>query len=607
MTLFEYISKNIDLYLMLVLILYLGFLSYKYSIRYSSLKGRLQIKSDIQSNIIKSKGLFEQTLAKAPIGIALLDENFRCFWSNKALVDFLNTEPESLNGEMLEDWVPLKFRAKFYNEISKKTVKPFEIMFTNGLWGIVTVSTVQRNKKSLGYFILQIADITDKHLMQEKLTHQAIHDSLTGLPNKLLFYDRLQHALEKNKRKKQGLAILFCDIDHFKSINDAMGHIVGDELLLIAADRIKNCLRANDTVARFGGDEFVILIENIDYQEEALEVANKIIKEVKKPINLHNEEVFVTTSIGICNVDDNISSADEVLKFADSAMYVAKAAGRDQIAIYDNKQEDVVLANLKIGNDLHRALQNNEFVLLYQPIIELTSGNISGVEALLYWQHPEKGLLGPNSFIHLAEETDLITPIGNWVLEEAIKTKAKIKKTLGLNIKMSINLSYRQLSNPNTTDVILDFIKKYEVANEEILLEITESSFVQDSEFVRSVMEKLIDKNCKFAIDDFGTGYSSFNYLKRFSAEILKIDTSFTKHICDSSEDFAIVAAIINLGMALNMQIVAEGIETDEQLSELLSLGCHYGQGFLFSKPIPIDKLFEILSVKKPIWESITK
>ena len=582
---------------------YMFCLAYKYSRKYSVVKGNLKIHPDIKSNILKSRGLFEETLAKAPIGIALLDADYRCFWNNDSLVEFLGASQKNLSGELLEDWIPLKYRKKFYSEIKKKTVKPFEIMFTNELWGIVTISTVRKNQKSLGYFIVQIADITDKHLMEEKLTHQAIHDSLTGLPNKLLFYDRLQHAIEKNKRKNQGLAVLFCDIDHFKDINDAMGHLVGDELLLIAADRIRNSLRTNDTVARFGGDEFVILIENLDFQEEALEIANKVIKEVKKPIALHDEEIFVTTSIGIFNVDQDTISADEVLKFADSAMYVAKEAGRDQIAIYDHKQEGVVLANLKIGNDLHRALKNKEFELLYQPIMDLKTGNITGVEALLYWNHPEKGVVGPSEFIHLAEETDLIIPIGNWVLEEAIRAKAEISKKLNLDLTMSVNLSFRQLANENTTNVILDFVKEYEINPNEILLEITESSFVQDSVHVRAVMEKLIRHNCKFAIDDFGTGYSSFNYLKRFSAEILKIDTSFTKHICDTSEDLAIVAAIINLGMALNMKIVAEGIETEEQLAQLLTLGCNYGQGYLFSRAISKQTLHEILATSSRNWK----
>ena len=435
----------------------------------------------------------------------------------------------------------------------------------------------------------------------EQLTKQAFRDSLTGLPNRALFMDRLSHGLTRARRRHEHLAVLFLDLDRFKVINDTLGHAVGDQLLVEVSNRLGSSLRPGDTVARLGGDEFGLLLEDVADGETAEAVALRIEAELAKPLHFEGREIFITASIGIALSSARLGMPEEILRDADLAMYHAKAKGNARHEIFDDSMSVPALDRMDLEMDLRSAISHHEFRLHYQPILRLDTGRITEVEALIRWQHAKRGLLQPDAFIGLTEETGLIVPIGQWVLKEACR-QARVWQLEFPSIPplvMSVNLSAKQFQHPTLVQEISEALEESGLDAGSLKLEITESVVMQDAPATLAKLKELKDLGIRLAIDDFGTGYSSLGYLKRFPVDTLKIDRSFVKGLSKEGNDNAIVRAVVTVAKTLNMDVTAEGVETDQQRIELMALGCDRAQGFLFAKPADADHVGPLLAISK--------
>ncbi len=431
------------------------------------------------------------------------------------------------------------------------------------------------------------SDISSRKRAEAALEHLALHDALTGLPNRTLFRDRLEHALAQADRRGQLVAVLFLDLDNFKVINDSLGHQSGDALLVEVAQRLRLCVRGGDTVARLGGDEFTILLEVIDDEAQADLVAERIGEALRTPVRLGDRDVFVSASIGVALSDARRVEPEGLLRNADIAMYRSKAAGKARHSIYDSGMQKLALERLDLETDLRHALALGQFRIQYQPILKLSDGTFTEVEALLRWERPGHGLMAPLSFIPAAEETGLIVPIGRWVIQEACR-QAKIWHTAFPSdppLVMSVNLSARQFQDPGLVGDIAQAVQSTGLDPCALKLEITESVAMHDIEASVIKLEALKALGCQLTIDDFGTGYSSLGYLKRFPVDTLKIDRSFVERIGVDIQDAAIVQSVVALAKTLNLSVVGEGIESRAQAAQLLALGCDGGQGFLFARP----------------------
>ena len=381
--------------------------------------------------------------------------------------------------------------------------------------------------------------------------------------------------------------MLFVDLDHFKVINDSLGHAAGDRLLVAVADRLRAAIRPSDTLARFAGDEFTILCNGVPDEATAVELAERVAAAVAKPLALVEGEVFVTASVGIALGGGELETPETLLRSADAAMHRAKEQGWARCEIYDTNSHDQAVRHLRTGNDLHRALERSELRIHYQPILSLETGHLAGFEALLRWEHPERGLVGPDEFVPLAEETGLVVPIGSWVLEEACRRSAAWHRR-GAPVTISVNLSPRQLAEPSLPQAVAGVLRRTQIDPDAVWLEITESTLMRDAESAVTRLRALRALGIHRAVDDFGTGYSSMSYLKRFPVEALKVDRSFIDGLGREPEDSAICTAVISLAHALGLRAVAEGVETPEQLAELRTLGCEMAQGYLFGKPAEV-------------------
>ena len=466
---------------------------------------------------------------------------------------------------------------------------------------IETLRTDLMHDPNVKGIVLNSRDVSERKAFEEQLSHQAFHDSITGLANRALFRDRVEHALERLTRSDLPMSVLFMDLDDFKTINDSLGHAAGDRLLGEVGERLRTCLRTPDTAARLGGDEFAILLEDGGEGVGAADVAVRILKALDAPFQLDGKEVFVRASIGIASSGANGTigpeGAEELLRNADVAMYIAKEAGKNRYQVFEPKMHDTALRRLELKADLQRAVDNEEFVLHFQPVIHLASGEIDGFEALVRWNHPTRGLVKPLDFIPLAEETGLIVPIGTWVLAEACRSGQELQPADSDErpLHMAVNLSARQLQRPGivreTAQVLLDS----GLPPERLVLEITESVMMQDMVLSNERLTQLGVLGVKIAVDDFGTGYSSLNYIRRFPVDILKVDKSFVDGVSEGGEESALTAAIIELAGILNLRPVAEGIERADQLEKLLELKCELGQGYYFSEPLTFEGAQELL------------
>ena len=418
----------------------------------------------------------------------------------------------------------------------------------------------------------------------ERFTRDALHDPLTGLANRALFLDRLQHALGATGRHRMPLATLVMDLDGFKEINDSYGHAVGDELLCAVAKRLVEAVRSNDTVARLGGDEFAIVVEDVDEAGREL-VIERIKRALATPFLIHGQPRMVGGSIGLVLSRGNIDTPSDMLRRADMAMYAAKREGKVGHAVFETGMHTAMVFRLEMKSALQRALQQREFVLHYQPLVELPGGRVTGMEALVRWNRPDGGLVAPGEFIPLAEETGMIVPLGWWVLEEACRTFSRWREKQP-ELTLHVNLSPRQLHDPQATAHVLDALSASGLPAECLVLELTEGSIMQDVETSLVAMEKLTALGVRTSIDDFGTGYSSLSYLQKLPVSVLKIDKSFVDHVADSKQGAALVRAIVGVGQALELQVVAEGVERVEQVGRLQALNCRYAQGYYFSRPL---------------------
>ena len=443
---------------------------------------------------------------------------------------------------------------------------------------------------------------------QTDITVGKVADALTGLPNRILFMDRLVRAIERSKRQENSLfAVLFLDLDRFKVINDSLGHLVGDQLLIAIARRLEGCLRTQDTVAHFagtftfarlGGDEFTILLEGLHHFSDATRVAERIQSELAQPFHLLGHELFTSVSIGITFSNLGYSHPEDLLRDADTAMYRAKARGKACYEMFDKAMRERAMARLQLETDLRKALDRQELRLHYQLIVSLETGRVAGFEALVRWQHPVAGLLMPSEFISVAEETGLIIPIGHWVLHEACTRMQawQANYLLDSSIRISVNLSGRQFAEPDLARKVEEILSETGLDPNRLKLEITESTIMENAEVVTSVIAKLKSLNIQLDLDDFGTGYSSLSYLYRFPVSTLKIDRSFVERIGQDGENSSIIAAMIDLAHNLGMDVIAEGVETKEQQNQLKALGCEYGQGFLFSQGLDDNNVMALLA-----------
>ena len=446
-------------------------------------------------------------------------------------------------------------------------------------------------------------EIGERRRIEEKLVHDAFHDMLTNLPNRALFIDRLERALVRSERTRDAsFSILYLDLDRFKVVNDSLGHMFGDRLLVEVSQRLLTCVRIEDTVARLGGDEFSILLEGASSHENALIVAERILNRLSEPFTLDEHQVFISTSIGITLSSFSYQRAEDVLRDADTAMYHAKAQGKARFAVFDKHLHNQALNRMRLENDLRRALENNEIEPFYQPIIHLESGEVSGFEALARWRHPERGMIPPSEFIPVAEETGIINELGMHMLRRACQQTRYWQELSPAfsRLSISVNVSSQQFTQASLLSDIESVLVETQLAPQSLKLEITESLLMQNFDAAKILLKRLRDMNIRILLDDFGTGYSSLSYLHHFQLNTLKIDRSFVSDLEHHGQHQMIVRTIKTLAASLNLDVIAEGIETEAQLLALKALNCEYGQGYLFAKPLDAMAAKEYLVTRLP-------
>jgi diguanylate cyclase (GGDEF)-like protein/PAS domain S-box-containing protein len=454
----------------------------------------------------------------------------------------------------------------------------------------LTVSAVRDTRGRATHYVGVFSDITKAKESQEKLDHLAHHDPLTALPNRLLFHDRLQHALLRAARDGEQLALLFIDLDRFKNVNDTLGHHIGDELLKQVAKALQDRLREGDTLARLGGDEFIVLLENIENQYGASQVAEKLVQMFEEPFMVAGHELFVTCSVGISLFPDDAADLNMLIRNADVAMYQAKARGRNGFSFYAPSMTGEGVERLRLETFLRRSIEKEEIFLNYQPQVEIDTGRLVGVEALVRWNHPELGLIPPIRFIPLAEDTGFINQLGKWVLHEACRQMVRWQDA-GLHVpKIAVNLSAKQFERGSIVNMVADILRDTGLEPQRLQLEVTESVIMNTGDAMVFIND-LHSIGVALAIDDFGTGYSSLAYLKQLPVQTLKIDRSFIKDISTDVNDEAIAIAIIQLGKSMNLSVIAEGVETEEQAAFLLRHGCNLAQGYFYSRPLLADDI----------------
>lgn len=447
-------------------------------------------------------------------------------------------------------------------------------------------------------------EIQERKLLQTKLLNMALHDGLTGLPNRAFFMERLVELLNfAQENTDYQFAVLFLDCDRFKVINDSLGHLVGDELLIALTHRLQSIITSKNTIARFGGDEFAILLKEIDDINSVTQVANQILKALSFPFQLKRNEVFINASIGVALGNYSYEQPEHILRDADTAMYRAKTLGKGQYHVFNPTMHTAAMQALELENDLRKAIHQEEFVVHYQPIISLCTGKITGFEALVRWQHPTRGIVSPAWFIPLAEETGLINSIGKLVLSEACHQIQQWyqEKFIDESIFMSVNISARQFAQLDILEQIDQIVAETQINPQCLKLEITESAFINNAQSAKAILQELRQRRIQLSIDDFGTGYSSLSYLHNFPVDTLKVDRSFVSKLDGTLESLGLIPAIKKIAETMKMSVVAEGIETAQQLAQLRELNCEFGQGYLFAKPLPEKEATELL-VASPKW-----
>ncbi|MGD1804271.1 EAL domain-containing protein [Dapis sp. BLCC M126] len=521
-------------------------------------------------------------------------DNFDENYSNISIFNIIHVNDRQLVRHTLQKAVK--------NSLEKQYIKEFKIKDEQHKWQVFeAVFTNLTSDSYIEGIVVNCHNITERKIAEEKLLHDAFHDSLTQLPNRALFMDRLSNALARYQRHPQDqFAVIFIDLDRFKIVNDSLGHLAGDQLIIEVANRLKQDMRDDDSVARMGGDEFAILLEYVKSEENAEYVAQRIQQLLQLPFYINDQEVYTSASIGIVLPNKDYKSPEDILRDADTAMYRAKTLGKARQEFFIPSMYADNLAQLKLEIDLRQALQRNELELYYQPIILLETGLICGFEALIRWKHPQEGMISPDKFIPIAEETGLIIPIGWWTLQQACQQTYNWQQEFSLqSLTISVNLSGRQFSQSDLVEQVDEILSRTCLDHHSMRLEITETTIMENEEIVMGILSELKAMNIQLNIDDFGTGYSSLSRIRNFPIDTLKIDRSFVMTMDAESQNLEITKAIISLATNLEIDVIAEGVETATQLALLRELKCKYGQGYFFSKPIDSSQATKLIASGK--------
>jgi diguanylate cyclase (GGDEF)-like protein/PAS domain S-box-containing protein len=571
-----------------------------------------QVEGERRAELLQREALrqseerFRSLVQNASDVIAILDSDGRIGYASPAAQSVWGQTPDELRGATLVDLVHPDERASADVYLANLLAQPggtlvneVRLRHSDGTWrDFEVVATNMLDQPAVEGVVATCRDITQRKAFERELSRLAFTDTLTGLPNRALLRDRLTHALARAERQRGQVAVLFLDLDRFKVVNDSLGHASGDALLVEVANRINTCLRAGDTAARLGGDEFTVLLEDIVDEQQAVEVAERIAETLRLPVMVEGREVFVSASIGIATNTPRRIGPDGVLRNADLALYRAKADGRARHAVFDPSMEARALERLEVETDLRHALDRDELRVYFQPVVDLDSGTVNELEALVRWERPGYGIVSPMAFIPIAEETGLIVPIGQWVLEEACRWAQRWQpfSAVGKPLVVSVNLSARQFQHPELLTDIERALRETGLDPRHLKLEITESVVMQDAQATIDTLQALKALGIRVAIDDFGTGYSSLSYLKRLPVDTLKIDRSFVNGLGLDTQDTAIVDSVVALARTLQLSVTGEGVETAAQARHLRQLGCDRGQGFLYARPLPPEDMERLLT-----------
>lgn len=546
---------------------------------------------------------FRALVEKSWSGVALLDASLNFQYAGASTERLLGYTDEELIGRNFLTFVHPRERSAatkvfggIHDKIGGETQGEVRFLRRDGTWmWLEGFAQNLLHDSSVNAIVINYRDVTQRKATEKQLEYQAYYDALTGLPNRLLFRDRVVTAIAQSKRSRRGMAVMYLDLDNFKHVNDALGHSVGDALLRDVATRLQSCVRASDTISRLGGDEFTILLNETLSSDAVGSVARKILQSLTHPFGVDGHELFVTASIGISVYPNDGEDVETLLKCADSAMYRAKELGRNQFQLFTAAMNERYVHRLALEQHLHRALERREFEMYYQPIYDRARRTVSSVEALVRWNHPERGVVSPAEFIPLAEETGLIVAIGEWVLDHVCAQLSQWHRSGLKTLHAAVNISAPQLQQANFVALVRDALTRYDLPPQSLELEITESVAVQNIELTMEVLHALRRLGVSVAIDDFGTGQSSLIYLKRFPIDTIKIDQIFVRDVTRDESAASIVSYVINLAHSMKLRVVAEGVETDEQYSFLRWYACDLLQGYLFSRPLPAKAAYEFL------------
>lgn len=564
---------------------------------------RAKLADDLHQR--RSEERFQSLVRNASDIIVICDQLLKIRYVSPSVERILGYGPEVLIGNVFTSLVhpdDLQAVTQTHSDITTLTgatrALEYRILHLDGTWHhIEAIKTNLLHDESINGLVINIRDISERKVAEERLEYQAFHDQLTGLPNRALFMDRLNHSIARAKRRDETTGLLFLDLDRFKVVNDSLGHEAGDQLLQIVAQRIRKAIRAGDTAGRLGGDEFTVLLEDLADAEDAIAIADRLSAEVNRSIVIDGREVFVSTSVGIAVCRNGQASALDMLREADIAMYQAKSQAKGGYALFDAEMGTAALRRLELETDLRAAIDQQQFELHYQPALDLQANRVSTMEALVRWRKPDGSLVPPIEFIPLAEETGMIVDLGLWVLREACRQQAEWRERFGPGCpSISVNLSARQLLHPTIVADVHAALLDFAVDPASLILEITETFAVEDAEANRATLDQFKAIGARLAIDDFGSGYSSLSYLRRLPFDLLKIDRAFVKALGTDPDDTLIISAVSDLAHNLGMIVVAEGLEDQNLVDRVRALGCDLGQGYFFSRPLPAELAGEYIA-----------
>ncbi|MGE4455663.1 MAG: EAL domain-containing protein [Arcobacteraceae bacterium] len=568
-----------------------------------AIKEDITALKNMQKSIIENEARFKNLFDNAPLPYQSLDENGNIIEVNKAWIEFSGYDKDEVFGKFIGDYLNPEYYKTLHESFNKFLIdgevkhKVFEFITKhNG------TKTIEVNGKTSYdpltkkvYTHCLLTDITEKKAMQDKIHYIAHHDILTGLPNKISLQDQINQAISKANRKHQKIALLILGLDRFKDINDSFGHGIGDEILILIANHLKDIVKESDFIARLSGDEFAILLEDVEHQEDCALIADNLLSKINTSYVLSNNvTVYLSASIGIATYPNNATNAQTLLQHADAALYLAKREGKGKFRFYNNELTLIARKNLAFSSNLQESILKDEFVVLYQPQIDIKSGKIIGAESLVRW-HYESKLISPKDFIPLAEERGLITGISQFVIKQSCKDLTKFLNLCKNNLKLSVNISSLELGDITFKENLLDTLRIFNIHPNNLGIEVTESIFIKDIKDAINILNSIKDSGFMISLDDFGTGYSSLSYLKKLPLDILKIDQSFIEGVTHNSDDKQITKAIISMAKTLNLKVLAEGVETKEQLEFLKNEGCDYYQGYYFSKQVSATEFMELL------------